>query len=88
MRVRFAPSPTGHLHIGGARTALFNWAYARRHGGRFILRFEDTDRKRSSEQSAQSMLDDLKWLGIDFDDGPFRQSERLNLYNEHIDRLL
>jgi len=85
---RFAPSPTGALHVGGARTALFNWAFARHHDGKFVLRFEDTDQKRSSDQSAQSILEDLQWLGIDFDQGPFRQSERLNHYNQHIDRLL
>jgi glutamyl-tRNA synthetase len=67
---RFAPSPTGHLHIGGARTALFCWAYARRHGGRFILRIEDTDQARSSEQAARGILDDLAWLGITWDEGP------------------
>jgi len=85
---RFAPSPTGALHVGGARTALFSWAFARHHGGKFILRFEDTDQKRSSHRAAQSILDDLAWLGLDFDAGPFRQSERLDIYNEQIDRLL
>ncbi len=86
---RFAPSPTGALHVGGARTALFNWAYARGRRGRFLLRSEDTDQKRSSEQSAQSILEDLQWLGIDWDNDPIpRQSERLDLYNAAIDRLL
>ena len=85
---RFAPSPTGALHVGGARTALYAWAFARRHGGRFILRFEDTDRARSSEQSAASILDDLRWLGLDWDHGPFYQSQRLDLYNAHVERLL
>lgn len=87
---RFAPSPTGLLHVGGGRTAIYNWAFARRHGGKFLLRLEDTDRKRSSEQSAQTILDDLKWLGLDWDnanDLP-RQSEHLEAYNEAIDRLL
>ena len=67
---RFAPSPTGALHVGGARTALFAWAFARRHGGRFILRVEDTDRARSSAESTPGLLRDLEWLGIDWDEGP------------------
>lgn len=85
---RFAPSPTGALHVGGARTALFSWAYARKHAGKFILRFEDTDRARSSEASEKSILADLEWLGLDWDEGPLRQSERLDIYNEHIEKLL
>jgi nondiscriminating glutamyl-tRNA synthetase len=96
IRVRFAPSPTGRLHIGNARTALFNWLYARRHGGRFILRVEDTDQERSTAESEASILADLKWLGLDWDEGPdaggdfgpYRQSERTALYEEHRDRLL
>jgi glutamyl/glutaminyl-tRNA synthetase len=86
---RFAPSPTGYLHIGGARTALFNYAFARKHGGKFLLRFEDTDRARSSEAAEQSILEDLQWLGLDWDnagDEP-RQSQRLDLYNEAIEEL-
>src|SRR5690606_31367550 len=67
---RFAPSPTGALHVGGARTALFNWAFARRHGGRFILRLEDTDQARSTSESTHAILRDLRWLGIDWDEGP------------------
>jgi glutamyl/glutaminyl-tRNA synthetase len=67
---RFAPSPTGHLHIGGARSALFCWAYAKRHGGHFILRIEDTDQARSSDESARGIMEDLAWLGIDWDEGP------------------
>ncbi|MGA3210242.1 MAG: glutamate--tRNA ligase family protein, partial [Terriglobales bacterium] len=67
---RFAPSPTGYLHVGGARTALFNWAYAKHHGGRFILRIEDTDQLRSSEESTRKIVQDLAWLGIDWDEGP------------------
>lgn len=85
---RYAPSPTGEQHIGGARTALFAWAFARKHGGTFLLRFEDTDRARSTEASAVSIERDLRWLGIDWDNTPEYQSQRLDLYNEHITRLL
>ena len=70
VRVRFAPSPTGRLHIGGARTALFNWAYARRHGGTFLLRIEDTDPERSTKEYERAILEGLRWLGIDWDEGP------------------
>src|SRR5215468_5028722 len=70
VRVRFAPSPTGHLHVGGARTALFNWAFARHHGGVFILRIEDTDRSRSTEANIDFILEALGWLGLDWDEGP------------------
>ena len=91
--VRFPPSPTGDLHIGGARTALFNWAFARHHGGRFVLRFEDTDRERSSRESERAMLEALEWLGLDWDpvpgfDGIPRQSERLGRYAEAVGALL
>ncbi len=85
---RFAPSPTGALHIGGARTALFNWAYARRHGGRFILRMEDTDQARSSDASARSIIADMQWLGLQWDGEIEYQSRRLPIYREHVDRLL
>ena len=88
VRTRFAPSPTGYLHIGGARTALFCWAFARRHGGQFILRVEDTDRERSTDASTQAILDGLKWLGIDWDEGPFFQMQRLARYQEIADRLI
>lgn len=88
LRVRFAPSPTGHLHIGGARTALFNWLYARHHQGKFILRIEDTDVKRSSEESTRAILDGLSWLGLDWDEGPYYQSQRLPLYREHVEKLI
>src|SRR3989304_8952987 len=88
-RVRFAPSPTGHLHVGGARTALFNWAFARRHQGVFILRIEDTDRSRSTEEYIQSILDALTWMGLDWDEGPptagYRQTERLEIYKARAD---
>ena len=88
IRTRFAPSPTGYLHIGGARTALFSWAYARRHGGRFILRIEDTDLERSTEQSVQAILDGMRWLGLDWDEGPFFQMQRLARYKEVAEQLI
>ena len=92
VRVRFAPSPTGHLHVGGARTALFNWAFARRHHGVFILRIEDTDRSRSTEEYIQSILEALSWMGLDWDEGPpaagYRQTERREIYKARADRLL
>jgi glutamyl-tRNA synthetase len=92
VRVRFAPSPTGHLHVGGARTALFNWLFARHHGGVFILRIEDTDRSRSTEENIGSILDALRWLELDWDEGPpspgYRQTERFDLYRAHATRLL
>jgi nondiscriminating glutamyl-tRNA synthetase len=95
-RVRFAPSPTGHLHIGGARTALFNYLYAKRCGGTFILRIEDTDLNRSSEESERVIIDDLKWLGITWDEGmevggehgPYRSTERTFIYNPYVERLI
>ncbi|WP_447968634.1 glutamate--tRNA ligase [Nitrospira sp. M1] len=83
VRVRFAPSPTGFLHIGGVRTALFNWLFARHAGGTFVLRIEDTDRDRSTDEAIQIILDGLKWTGLDWDEGPYRQTERLELYREH-----
>lgn len=85
---RFPPSPTGYLHIGGARTALFNWLYARRMGGKFILRIEDTDRERSTEEATNAILDSMKWLGLDWDEGPYFQSRRYGIYEEFINRLL
>ncbi len=88
IRVRFAPSPTGALHIGGVRTALFNWLFARHHKGKFILRIEDTDQTRSTDESIKIILDGMKWLGLDWDEGPFRQTERMAIYQEHVDRLL
>ncbi|MDT8395644.1 MAG: glutamate--tRNA ligase [bacterium] len=88
IRVRFAPSPTGYLHIGGVRTALYNWIHARQHGGKVILRIEDTDLTRSTDEAIGWIMDGLEWLHLDFDEGPFRQTERFDLYNEHIDRLL
>lgn len=88
VRVRFAPSPTGYLHIGGARTALFNHLFARHHGGTFVLRIEDTDRERSTQESIQAILDALTWLRLDWDEGPIFQSQRSEVYREHADRLL
>jgi glutamyl-tRNA synthetase len=88
VRTRFAPSPTGYLHIGGARTALFSWAYARRHGGTFVLRVEDTDLERSTQASVEAILDGLKWLGIDWDEGPFFQMKRLARYKEVAEQLI
>lgn len=96
LRVRFAPSPTGPFHIGGARSALFNWLLARKHGGKFILRIEDTDLERSTRESEENIMAALRWLGIDWDEGvdvggpygPYRQTERLGLYREYTDRLL
>ena len=86
-RVRFAPSPTGNLHVGGARTALFNWLIARHTGGTFILRMEDTDRERSTPESEAQILRAMEWLGLDWDEGPLRQSERDEIYRSAIDRL-
>jgi nondiscriminating glutamyl-tRNA synthetase len=96
VRVRFAPSPTGHLHVGGARTAIFNWLFARHHGGKFIIRVEDTDQARSTRESEQMVLDDLRWLGLQWDEGPdvggpdapYRQSERVEIYRKAAQQLL
>jgi len=88
VRLRFAPSPTGYLHIGGARTALFNWLQARKVGGKFILRIEDTDVARSTRESVDAILEGMRWLGLDWDEGPFFQSEQFPLYREHVERLL
>ena len=95
-RVRFAPSPTGYLHIGGVRTALFNWLWARKTGGSFILRVEDTDQERSTQESVQIILDSMRWLGLFWDEGaevggafgPYFQMQRLPLYAEHAQRLI
>ena len=88
VRTRFAPSPTGYLHIGGARTALFSWAYARRQGGKFVLRIEDTDTERSTRASVDAILHGLEWLGIDWDEGPFFQMQRLARYQEIAEQLI
>jgi nondiscriminating glutamyl-tRNA synthetase len=95
-RVRFAPSPTGYLHVGGARTAIFNWLFARKHGGQLVLRIEDTDEERSTKESEKSLFDDLHWVGLDWDEGPdkpgdcgpYRQSERGGIYQAAVDRLV
>jgi glutamyl-tRNA synthetase len=92
VRVRFPPSPTGHLHVGGARTALFNWLFARHHGGTYVLRIEDTDTSRSTEEYTRSILDALRWLDLGWDEGPptpgYRQTERFEIYRAHAERLL
>ena len=88
VKVRFAPSPTGYLHIGGVRTALFNWLYARNMGGKFVLRIEDTDVSRSTEESIQEIISAMAWLGLDWDEGPYRQMERRSLYNDAIEKLI
>lgn len=88
IRVRFAPSPTGFLHIGGARTALFNWLYARNTKGKFILRVEDTDRTRSTDEYIDAIIEGMKWLGLDWDEGPFRQTDRFDVYRNYVDKLL
>src|ERR1043166_8349602 len=87
VRTRFAPSPTGYLHIGGARPALFNFLFARHCGGVFILRIEDTDRERSTPQAIEAILDSMKWLRLEWDEGPFYQTERYPVYKERIRRL-
>ena len=95
VRVRFAPSPTGFLHVGGARTALFNWLFARHAGGKFILRIEDTDRDRSKTEYEEGIIRDLQWLGLDWDEGPslggafgpYRQTERASIYRDQLKKL-
>src|SRR5712692_6047220 len=95
IRVRFAPSPTGYLHIGGARTALFNWLFARHHGGKFILRIEDTDINRNTEEATAAIYDGLQWLGLNWDEGPdvggdyvtYSQSKRPELYGRYLTSL-
>ncbi|HEC05843.1 MAG TPA: glutamate--tRNA ligase [Thiolapillus brandeum] len=88
VRTRFAPSPTGYLHVGGARTALFSWLHARKHGGQFVLRIEDTDLERSTAESVNAILEGMTWLGLEYDEGPFYQTHRFDRYNEVIDQLL
>ena len=88
VRTRFAPSPTGYLHIGGVRTALFSWLYAKHHQGKFVLRIEDTDRERSTQESVDAILQGMEWLGLDYDEGPFYQTQRFDRYKEVIEQLL
>ncbi|MBT5258203.1 MAG: glutamate--tRNA ligase, partial [Nitrospina sp.] len=88
VRVRFAPSPTGYLHIGGVRTALFNWLFAHHHKGKFILRIEDTDSSRSTDESIDEIIASMSWLGLDYDEGPFRQTDRQSIYKQKVDQLL
>jgi glutamyl-tRNA synthetase len=88
VRTRFAPSPTGYLHVGGARTALFSWLYARKHGGKFVLRIEDTDLERSTAESVNAILEGMTWLGLEYDEGPFYQTKRFDRYNQVIDELM
>ena len=88
VRTRFAPSPTGFLHIGGARTALFSWAYAKKHGGKFILRIEDTDVERSTPAAVQAIMDGMRWLGLDYDEGPFYQMQRTETYKKVLQSML
>jgi glutamyl-tRNA synthetase len=88
VRVRFAPSPTGHLHIGGVRTALFNWLYAKHNKGTFILRIEDTDRTRSTEEYIDAIIEGMKWLDLDWDEGPYRQTDRFDVYRRYTEKLL
>jgi glutamyl-tRNA synthetase len=88
VRTRFAPSPTGYLHVGGARTALFSWLHARKHGGQFVLRIEDTDLERSTAESVNAILEGMTWLGLEYDEGPFYQTERFDRYKEVIGELL
>ncbi|MEF3244677.1 MAG: glutamate--tRNA ligase, partial [Caldisericaceae bacterium] len=96
VRVRYAPSPTGEIHVGNARTAIFNYLFARHNGGTFILRLDDTDEKRSTPAAIESMVRDITWLGLDWDEGylkegpygPYRQKERIPIYNHYIDTLL
>ena len=88
VRTRFAPSPTGYLHVGGARTALFSWLYARHHGGKFILRVEDTDQLRSTEESTRAILDAMTWLGLTWDEGPFFQAERVEIHRNLVKKLV
>ena len=88
IKTRFAPSPTGLLHVGGARTALFCWLFSRKMGGKFVLRIEDTDLERSTSESVQAILDGMEWLGLDYDEGPFFQTERFDRYLEVIQKLV
>jgi glutamyl-tRNA synthetase len=88
IRTRFAPSPTGYLHIGGARTALFNWLFSRHNGGEFVLRIEDTDQQRSTDESTRAILDAMTWLGLNWDEGPHFQAQRVDLHRDMVQKLI
>ena len=88
VRTRFAPSPTGYLHLGNIRSALYPWAYARKHGGAFVLRIEDTDAERSTQEAVQAILDSMAWLGLDYEEGPIYQSQRMDRYAEVVAAML
>nr|MBP9650607.1 glutamate--tRNA ligase [Syntrophaceae bacterium] len=88
IRTRFAPSPTGYLHIGGARTALFSWLFARHNGGEFVLRIEDTDQQRSTDESTKAILDAMSWMGLNWDEGPHFQAQRVDLHRQMVQKLL
>lgn len=88
IKTRFAPSPTGYLHVGGARTALYSWLFARNHGGEFVLRIEDTDLERSTQQAIDAIMDGMNWLNLDWDEGPYYQTKRFDRYNAVIDQML
>lgn len=88
VRTRFAPSPTGMLHIGGVRTALFSWAHARKNGGKFVLRIEDTDVERSTPESVAAIMDGMHWVNLDYDEGPFYQMQRMDRYKEVLQQML
>ena len=88
VKTRFAPSPTGYLHVGGARTALYSWLFAKNQGGEFVLRIEDTDLERNSQEAVDAILEGMQWMGMEWDEGPYYQSKRFDRYNEMVDKLL
>ncbi|MBF3320833.1 glutamate--tRNA ligase, partial [Leptospira borgpetersenii serovar Hardjo-bovis] len=88
IKTRFAPSPTGYLHVGGARTALYSWLFARHHGGQFVLRMEDTDLERSTPEAIEAIMDGMNWLSLEWDEGPYFQTKRFDRYNAVIDEML
>ena len=88
IKTRFAPSPTGYLHVGGARTALYSWLFARNHGGEFVLRIEDTDLERSTPEAIEAIMDGMNWLSLEWDEGPYYQNKRFDRYNAVIDTML
>ena len=88
VKTRFAPSPTGYLHVGGARTALYSWLFAKNQGGEFVLRIEDTDLERNSQEAVDAIIEGMHWMGMEWDEGPYYQSKRFDRYNEVVDQLL